>query len=123
MKLFYFTGHGRAEASRLMLHLGGVPFENVAFSYHEWLESYQARSPTGLCPWLELDDGTNLTESLAIHVYCAKLSGFLPSEDCRGRSMPIHLALARTVELHAVFENVRFRRQSIHCVCILVFCL
>lgn len=103
-----------------MLRLSGVPFEDIQFTHDEWLDKYQSRSPAGLCPWLELDNGTTLTESLAIHIYCGELAGFLP----RKGSMPMHLALARTVELHSVFEDVRFHNHptSSDCVPFATFC-
>lgn len=99
MKLYYFEGRGRAEPTRIMLHLAGVAFEDVRFSHAEWLATYQAKSPCGQCPWLELDDGTVLDQSLAIHVFCGDTAGYLPKDD--------PMQLARTVQLHAAFDDVR----------------
>lgn len=49
-------------------------------------------------PWLELQDGRILTQSLAINLYCAQLTGYLPSNQ---------LLVARTVELDNCIGDVR----------------
>jgi prostaglandin-H2 D-isomerase / glutathione transferase len=98
MKLYYFDGRGRAEAARVILTYGEVPFEEVRFKREEWMSTYKAMSPTGQCPFLELDDGSILTQSLAINMYVSNLAGILPSDP---------LLLARSVELSQTFEDVR----------------
>lgn len=47
MKLYYFNGKGRAEASRLVMNHGGKEFEDVRFSMEEWGAKYKAMSPSG----------------------------------------------------------------------------
>ena len=47
MKLYYFGLQGRAEASRLMMKLGGKEFEDVTFTGEEWGAKYKAMSPSG----------------------------------------------------------------------------
>lgn len=84
-----------------MLHLAGIAFEDVRFTHDQWIDTYQAQSPSGQCPWLELDCGTVLTQSMAIHAYCAHLAGFLPP------GCSVHLA--RAGELNAAFDDVRSR--------------
>ena len=49
-------------------------------------------------PWLELDDGRILTQGLAINLYCAQLTGYLPSNP---------LLISRTVELDSSISDVR----------------
>ncbi|GAB0492071.1 hypothetical protein MMPV_003330 [Pyropia vietnamensis] len=72
MKLLYFDLRGRAEMTRLALHAGGVPFEDVRFSRSEWPE-IKPTTPRGATPVLTLDDGTAVTESVAILRYAGKL--------------------------------------------------
>lgn len=47
MKIFYFNIKGRAETARLLLNLGGKPFEDVRFMGEEWFGKYKAMSPSG----------------------------------------------------------------------------
>lgn len=64
----------------------------IIFQWHQWLSVvFQA-------PWLELDDGTILTQSNAIGYYCAEQAGMLPSDPWQ---------IARTHELVSVLEEVR----------------
>jgi glutathione S-transferase len=49
-------------------------------------------------PLLELDDGTKLTQSAAISMYCAGEAGMLPTDP---------FEVARTVELMNTLEDVR----------------
>ena len=99
MKLFYFDMPGRAELARIVLHVGGVEYEDVRFKdKQEWVEVYKPKSPTGQCPFLELDDGTLMCQSSAIAYYVASLSGFLPSDA---------VGIARVLELMACFDDVR----------------
>ncbi|OSX74700.1 hypothetical protein BU14_0272s0018 [Porphyra umbilicalis] len=73
MKLLYFAGfRGRAEPIRLALHAGGVDFTDERFAQSEW-PSIKPTTPRGAVPTLTLDDGTVLTESLALLRYAGKL--------------------------------------------------
>lgn len=101
MKLFYFDLPGRAEVSRIMMHVGDVAFQDVRFNREEWVSKYKALSPTGQSPLLELDDGTKICQSSAISYYAASVSGFLPSDA---------VGVARTMELLACFDDVRHLR-------------
>ena len=60
-------------------------------------------------PFLELDDGSKLTQSSAICMYCAGEAGMLPSDP---------FELARTVELTNTLEDVciLFLRLLLRCV-------
>ena len=52
-------------------------------------------------PFLELDDGSKLTQSAAISMYCAGVAGMLPSDP---------FEVARTIELANTLEDVRLIR-------------
>lgn len=98
MKLYYFDISGRAGPARLMLKSAGVEFEDIRFKREEWIAKYKAMTPTGQCPFLELDDGSILAQSLAINTYIADKTGFMPSDAVKQ---------ARVYELMASFEDVR----------------
>lgn len=76
LKLHYFSLAGRAEATRLVLTLGGVPFEDVHVS--DW-PSLKPSMPFGQLPVLEVD-GKKLAQSGAIERYAAKLAGLMPED-------------------------------------------
>jgi maleylpyruvate isomerase len=69
MKLHGYFRSSAAYRVRIALNLKGLPVEHV--SYHlrrgdQRQPEYVAMNPQGLVPTLELDDGTALTQSLAI---------------------------------------------------------
>jgi glutathione S-transferase len=98
MRLYYFEMSGRAEASRIMLRAAGTAFENVCFDTAKWEADYKAKAPTGQCPFLELENGDILSQSLAINVYVANITGFMPSDAVQQ---------ARTLEMLEACEEVR----------------
>jgi glutathione S-transferase len=98
MKLYYFGTAGLAETSRIMLRAAGTNFEDVCFDGATWAAKYKAKSPTRQCPFLELDNGEILSQSMAINVYVASITGFMPSD-------AVHQA--RTLEMIAAFDEVR----------------
>lgn len=79
MKLIYFDTPGRAEASRLILAIGKIPYEESPVTPATWPE-VKAKMPFGQVPVLQLDDGTMLAQSGAIERYCAKLAGLYPKD-------------------------------------------
>lgn len=80
LKLTYFDFHcGRAEPTRLAMHLGGVPFEGHRFTFPEFADVRKS-TPFGQVPTLHVD-GTVVTQSDAIIRYVGKLAGLYPSTD------------------------------------------
>jgi len=70
----------RAEVSRLALHLGNVPFEDLrAKSPEDWKE-FKAKGPFGQVPVLEVD-GKAISQTGAIARYCGKQGGLYPRDD------------------------------------------
>jgi maleylpyruvate isomerase len=74
MKLYGYFRSSAAYRVRIALNLKGITVENVPVHLlrdggQQKLPSHLKRSPQGLVPLLELDDGTILTQSLAIIEY------------------------------------------------------
>ena len=68
----------RAEASRLALFLGGIPFEDIRVTSDEFQEMKATNQlPYNQLPILEID-GKVIAQSLAIARFCGKKSGFYP---------------------------------------------
>ena len=99
IRLTYFDfAFWRAEASRLALTLGGVPFEDVRLSRNEFREMKAAGAfPVGQVPVLEVD-GVMIAQSLAIARFCGRVAGFYPMDDA--------LAAARVDELLNTAEQI-----------------
>jgi prostaglandin-H2 D-isomerase / glutathione transferase len=81
IRLYYFDfPFWRAETSRLALHLGGIPFEDVRLGRDAFREMKSAgRFPFGQVPVLEVD-GRMLAQSGAIARYCGELAGLYPAD-------------------------------------------
>merc|ERR1712113_491917 len=69
----------RAEISRLALHLGKVPFENVTSMNLQALRE-SGKATLGQMPILEVD-GKTCVQTGAIARYCGKQSGLYPRDD------------------------------------------
>merc|ERR1712130_621505 len=69
----------RAEVSRLALHLGKVPFENVTSMNLQALRE-SGKATLGQMPILEVD-GKTCVQTGAIARYCGKQSGLYPRDD------------------------------------------
>lgn len=80
LKLTYFDFHGgRAEATRLAFHLGGIAFDDHRFPAAEFA-SVRKTTPLSQVPVLEID-GVQVTQSGAILRYAGKRAGLYPSDD------------------------------------------
>ena len=82
IKLYYFNfPFWRAEVSRMALHIGGIPFEDVRPTGEEFRAMKSAGElPYGQLPVLEVD-GFRFGQTVAIARYCGKLSGLYPVDD------------------------------------------
>merc|ERR1711953_813760 len=82
IKIYYFDfPFWRAEVSRLALHLGNVPFENVKVTFADRDPLKEAgKAPLGAFPTMEVD-GKIVCQTGAIARYCGKLGGFYPRDD------------------------------------------
>ncbi|KAH6580103.1 hypothetical protein BASA50_005064 [Batrachochytrium salamandrivorans] len=106
LKLTYFGIRARAEASRLALYVGGVPFEDERVSGEGWGAMKQA-TPFGQLPLLTINGSTQIAQSNAILRYAGSLGGLYPAAD------PIKAALVDQIVMHiedmsnTVYSTVR----------------
>jgi len=105
MKLYSFPTSSASYRVRIALHLKGVPFETVTVSLPEKaqrLPPYLRINPQNRVPALELDDGTILTQSLAIIDYLEQMHpepAVYPSDPVlRARALAVALAIASEVQ-------------------------
>jgi glutathione S-transferase len=95
--LTYLNTGGRAEATRLVFTIGGVPFEDRRISQEEFFanQTDHSRFPTEQLPVLEI--GTKkYTQAMAILRYAGKVSGLYPFDP--------QVALAVDEALDHIFE-------------------
>ncbi len=107
MKLYSYFRSGASWRVRIGLHWKGVPFETVAMDLRTGVQAtpeWRERNPQGLIPLLELEDGTRLTQSLAILEWLEEAfpeKPFLPV-DPLARAKVRAVALAIATDLHPV---------------------
>lgn len=75
---FDFDG-GRGEAARLVMHLGGIAFEDRRIAGKDW-PALRDQMPFQALPVLEVD-GKVITQSNTINRYVGKLAGLYPQDD------------------------------------------
>lgn len=79
IKLSYFDFHGgRAEPTRLALHIGGIAFEDHRFSFPEFAE-VRKDTPFGQVPTLTVND-VQITQCDSILRYAGKLANLYPND-------------------------------------------
>ncbi len=81
----------RAEATRIMLDIAGVPYEDKRVSHAEW-PAIKPTTPFGQVPVLEVD-GKQLAQSGAIERYAAKLAKLYPEDPWEAAQVDMHVAL------------------------------
>ena len=77
--LHFFPLSGRAEATRLALTIGGIPFEDRRFQFAEW-GKLKPTTQWATVPVLELRDGTRIGQARSILRLVGKATGLYPSE-------------------------------------------
>jgi maleylpyruvate isomerase len=111
-------GYFRSSASwrvRIALNLKGLSYEGVFHHLRRGEQrdpAYLLLNPQGLVPALVLDDGTVLTQSLAIIEYLDELfpkPALLP-EDLKARAKVRAIAFAVATDIHPL-QNLRVLRQ------------
>ncbi|WP_199555358.1 maleylacetoacetate isomerase [Sandaracinobacteroides hominis] len=101
MKLYTYFRSGAAWRVRIGLNWKGVPYEAVPMDLRTGAQAspeWKAVNPQGLVPALELDDGTVLTQSLAILEWLEETHpqpAFLPADPLiRAKIRAVSLAIA-----------------------------
>ena len=111
MRLHNFFRSSTSTRLRAALNLKGLDYEYVAYALRKGenrTAAYLGLNPAGLVPALELDDGTVLTQSLAIIEWLDETHPnppFLPS-DSAGRARVRSLAYMIACEIHPL-NNLR----------------
>jgi len=84
LRLIYFQGRGRAEATRVALAFGGVEYEDVRLPGAELMAkraSGEVKPPFSQFPIIEVvDTGVTLGQSAALLRYAGKLGGTYPTD-------------------------------------------
>lgn len=111
MRLHNFFRSSTSTRLRVALNLKGLDYEYVAYALRKGenrTAAYLGLNPAGLVPALELDDGTVLTQSLAIIEWLDETHPnppFLPT-DSAGRARVRSLAYMIACEIHPL-NNLR----------------
>ena len=80
LKLTYFDfDGGRGEPARLILTIGGIPFEDERINPKDW-PAFRDKTPFLAMPVLHVD-GKSITQSNSINRYTGKLAGLYPKDD------------------------------------------
>ncbi|HET9340007.1 MAG TPA: maleylacetoacetate isomerase [Casimicrobiaceae bacterium] len=111
MKLYDYFRSSAAYRVRIALNLKGVAPEREFVHLRRGVQrgdSYRALNPQGLVPSLVLDDGTVVTQSLAILEYLEETHPAPPllPADARGRARVRSIALAIACDIHPI-DNLR----------------
>ncbi len=107
MKLYYSPG-ACSLADHIALIEGGLPFEAIKVDLKAKKTAgggdFCAINPKGYVPALELDDGTVLTENIAILSFIAEQAGGLLPPDEMGRFRVLEALAYISTELHKGFK-------------------
>lgn len=105
MKLYAFPVSSASYRVRIALHLKGIPFETVTVSLpkkEQRAPEFAAINPQMRLPVLELDDGTRLTQSLAILDYLEQIRptpSLYPADPVlRARVIAVAMAVAAEIQ-------------------------
>lgn len=117
MKLYDFPGAPSPRKVAMFIAEKGieVPRETVNLRERAQLEpQYLSRNPTGTVPLLELDDGTRLTESLAICHYLEQVhpEPNLMGRDARESALVLMWTDIQTFEGYLAMQEVLRNRSS-----------
>ena len=107
MKLYSFFRSSAAYRARIALSLKGIPYETAAIHLtrgDQRSSGYREVNPQGRVPALELDDGTVITQSLAIIDYLEVTHPEPPlyPRDPVMRARALAVALTVTADIHGV---------------------
>ena len=107
MMILYYHPGGCSLADHIVLIETGLPYRLVKVERGKRTEDgrdFMTINPKGFIPALELDDGSVLTENLAILVYIAHQAGALLPSDGLGRWRALEATSFMTTEFHGNFR-------------------
>jgi glutathione S-transferase len=105
--ILYHVAGACSLADHIALIEAGMSYELVSIGRDKRTDDgrdFMAINPKGYVPALELDDGTVLTENLAILAYIAHRNGALLPEDGLPRWRALEATSFMTTELHGNFK-------------------
>ncbi|DBA02507.1 TPA: hypothetical protein N0F65_010979, partial [Lagenidium giganteum] len=80
LKVIYFPMAGRAEAIRLALHIGGIPFEDQRVPFPDFASTVKPAMPFGQVPVVEVN-GEPMAQSQALLRYVGRLANLYPANN------------------------------------------
>jgi len=105
MKLYSFPTSSASYRVRIVLHLKGIPFETVTVDMPKKEQreaAYRKINPQNRIPALALDDGTILTQSLAIIDYLEQIrpapSVYPADPVMRAKALAVAIAIASEIQ-------------------------
>lgn len=104
--ILYYAPGTCSQACHIALIAAGLPYRLIQVGRDKQTEDgrdYKTINPKGYTPALELDDGTILTENLAILVYIAETSGKLLPTAGLERFRTLEATAFMTTEIHRNF--------------------
>jgi len=83
--LYYFNSRGRAETSRIIMALAGIPYTDTRIEMQTWKDEqkHKASMPYGQLPVLEVD-GVKVAESSGIERFVARIGNLFGSNPLEG---------------------------------------
>jgi glutathione S-transferase len=105
--ILYYAPGACSQASHIALIEAGMPYKLVKVGRDRRTDDgrdFTTINPKGYTPALELDDGSILTESVAILTYIADTSGKLLAKDGLDRWRALEATAFMTTEVHGNFR-------------------
>jgi glutathione S-transferase len=105
--ILYYAPGACSQASHIALIAAGIPYTLVKVDRNKQTDDgrdFWTINPKGYTPVLEFDDGTILTESVAILAYIADRSGKLLAKEGLERWRALEATAFMTSELHGRFR-------------------
>ncbi|XP_050509818.1 glutathione S-transferase-like [Diabrotica virgifera virgifera] len=107
-KLIYFDGPGKAEAIRMILSYGEIPFEDKRIQIGDW-PKLKPTTPLGQLPLLEVD-GKAIPQSTAICRYLASIVK-LDGKDAK-ESLALDVAVETLFDVQKLSSEVSYEQDA-----------
>ncbi|CAF2492394.1 unnamed protein product [Rotaria sp. Silwood2] len=110
LKLYYFNLQARGELTRLILAVAGQKYEDIRFDFNQWPE-FKSKMILGQCPVLELADGTQIPQSLAIARYVAREAGLAGANNLEAAKIDVVVDTQRDIN-ETFYGKVFFEKDE-----------